>query len=112
MAGRRVGVEAGGSQCAFAPMQSLNGSCVATAELVAIHACIASRVHDLTYIDAVHGQLADAKAEVETAVLGRMREEQDALEAEFMGLVEQLNKSHEEQVCLRSGGGGSARAVG
>ena len=46
--------------------------------------------------DAFAIQLSDAKADVEAAVLSRMRDEQAALEAEYMQAMQQLAAQHEE----------------
>ena len=42
-------------------------------------------------------QLAEAKADVEAAMLSRMRDEQEAMENEYYAAVAELNKAHEEQ---------------
>lgn len=43
-------------------------------------------------------QLADAKAEVELAVLGRMREEQEALDAEHVAALDLVHQAYQQQV--------------
>jgi len=48
--------------------------------------------------DAFSSQLAEAKADVEAAMLSRMRDEQEVMENEYYAAVAELNKAHEEQM--------------